>query len=188
MTVGFLDQYPNIEIRRSARRKRTVAAQREGDKTIILAPQKISEKELESIVRSLVARLDKRQLLQRSDEELERRAHELVAEYLGTTLALLRPDGVSLRWVTNQNSRWGSCTPVQGTIRISHRLQGVPDYVLDAVLLHELVHLIEPAHNANFYNFMNRYADHERANAFLEGYLHGQKSRIVVDAQDEESC
>ena len=187
MTVGFLDQYPNIEIRRSARRKRTVAAQREGDKTIILAPQKISEKELESIARSLVARLDKRQSLQRSDEELERRAHELVATYLGTTLDVLRPDGVSIRWVTNQNSRWGSCTPVEGTIRISHRLQGVPDYVLDAVLLHELVHLIEPAHNENFYNFMNRYAEHDRANAFLEGYLHGNKNNAEASGQESES-
>ena len=185
--MGFLDQYPNIEIRRSARRKRTVAAQREGDKTIILAPQKISEKDLESIVRNLVARLDKRQLLQRSDAELERRAHELAETYLGTSLANLRIDGVSLRWVTNQNTRWGSCTPMQGTIRISHRLQGVPDYVLDAVVLHELVHLIEPAHNENFYNFMKRYADLERANAFLEGYLHGQKSHPETHVQDEES-
>jgi hypothetical protein len=187
VTVGFLDQYPNIEIRRSARRKRTVAAQREGDKTIILAPQRISDKELESIVRGLVTRLDKRQLLQRSDDELERRAHELVAKYLGTTLALLRPDGVSLRWVTNQNSRWGSCTPMEGTIRISHRLQGVPDYVLDAVLLHELIHLIEPGHNENFYGFMHRYSEHARAKAFLEGYLHGQKSRVAIDDQEGES-
>ena len=112
---------------------------------------------------------------------------ELVAKYLGTTLALLRPEGVSLRWVTNQNSRWGSCTPVEGTIRISHRLQGVPDYVLDAVLLHELIHLIEPGHNDNFYGYMHRYPEHERANAFLEGYLHGQKSRVTIDAQEDES-
>ena len=187
MTVGFLDQYPNIEIRRSARRKRTVAAQREGDKTIILAPQRISDKELESIVHSLVTRLDKRQLLQRSDDELERRAHELVVQYLDTTLSLLRPAGVSLRWVTNQNSRWGSCTPMEGTIRISHRLQGVPDYVLDAVIMHELIHLIEPGHNDNFYAYMHRYPKHELAKAFLEGYLHGEKSRVTVAAQEDES-
>jgi len=187
VTVGFLDDYPNVEGRRSAQRKRTVAAQREGDKIIILAPQRITDRELDSIARSLVTRLEKRQSLQRSDDELERRAHELVAQYLGTSLSLLRPDGVSLRWVTNQNSRWGSCTPMEGTIRISHRLQGVPDYVLDAVLLHELIHLIEPGHNENFYRFMHRYSEHERAKAFLEGYLHGQKGRVALVDQEEES-
>jgi predicted metal-dependent hydrolase len=187
VTVGFLDDYPNVEVRRSARRKRTVAAQREGDKIIILAPQRITDRELDSIARGLVTRLDKRQSLQRSDDELERRAHELTKIYLGTTLSILCPAGVSIRWVTNQNTRWGSCTPTQGTIRISHRLQGVPDYVLDAVLLHELVHLIESGHNPRFYSFMDRYPEHEKANAFLAGFLHGQKSQVPFEAQEDES-
>ena len=40
----------------------------------------------------------------------------------------------SVRWVTNQNTRWGSCTPSEGSIRLSHRLQGMPEYVVDYVL------------------------------------------------------
>ena len=54
----------------------------------------------------------------------------------------------SVRWVTNQNGRWGSCTPADRTIRISHRIQDMPDWVIDYVLLHELAHLIVPSHNA----------------------------------------
>ena len=50
----------------------------------------------------------------------------------------------SVRWVTNQNGRWGSCTPADRTIRISHRIQDMPDWVIDYVLLHELAHLVVP--------------------------------------------
>ena len=173
--MGFLDDYPNVEVRRSARRKRTVAAQREGDKIIILAPQRITDRELDSIARGLVTRLDKRQSLQRSDDELERRAHELTKIYLGTTLSILCPAGVSIRWVTNQNTRWGSCTPRDGSIRLSHRLQKMPQYVIDSVILHELVHLLVPGHGPDFYAWLNRFPQLEQADAYLAGYVHAQQ-------------
>jgi len=46
-----------------------------------------------------------------------------------------------VRWVDNQRSRWGSCTPADRTIRLSRRLQDMPAWVIDYVLVHELVHL-----------------------------------------------
>ena len=46
---------------------------------------------------------------------------ELSRRYLG---GRARP--VSVRWVDNQKGRWGSCTPVDGTIRMSSRLRGMP--------------------------------------------------------------
>ena len=46
-----------------------------------------------------------------------------------------------MRWVSNQSGRWGSCTPAEGTIRLSDKLQGMPVWVVDYVLLHELAHL-----------------------------------------------
>ena len=49
-----------------------------------------------------------------SDDELRRRAAELSERYLGG-----RPRPSSVRWVGNQLSRWGSCTPADGTIRVS---------------------------------------------------------------------
>ena len=69
------------------------------------------------------------------------RAAHLSAAYLGG-----RAQPASVRWVSNQESRWGSCTPAEGSIRISDKVRGMPGWVLDYVLLHELAHLIEPGH------------------------------------------
>ena len=99
-----------------------------------------------------------------SDEQLADRAAELSAHHLG---GLARP--TSVRWVTNQHSRWGSCTPADATIRISDRLKGMPGYVLDYVLLHELAHLLQPAHDRAFWRLIEGYPRLERARGYLEG-------------------
>jgi hypothetical protein len=100
------------------------------------------------------------------DEELASRAADLSIRYLDGT-AVPR----SVRWVTNQNTRWGSCTPSEGTIRLSHRLQGMPDYVIDYVLLHELSHLLVPDHGAGFWALLEVYPKTERARGYLEGVV-----------------
>ena len=66
-------------------------------------------------------------------------------------------------------ARWGSCTPADRTIRLSRRLLGLPDYVVDYVLLHELTHLLVPGHGPRFWEAMSRYERLERARGFLEG-------------------
>ena len=100
------------------------------------------------------------------NEELAARAAELSRRYLAGR-AIPR----SVRWVTNQNSRWGSCTPSEGTIRLSHRLQGMPDYVVDYVLLHELAHLLVPDHGERFWALLEAYPRTERARGYLEGVV-----------------
>ncbi len=81
----------------------------------------------------------------------------------------------TLRWVTNQNSRWGSCSTQEKAIRLSHRLQPMPTWVIEAVLMHELAHLIEPNHGRAFWELVNRYPKAERAKGFLEGVAHTQQ-------------
>ena len=76
-----------------------------------------------------------------------------------------------MRWVTNQNTRWGSCTPSEGSIRLSHRLQGMPEYVVDYVLLHELAHLLVPGHGPRFWRLLEAYPRTERARGYLEGVV-----------------
>jgi predicted metal-dependent hydrolase len=66
--------------------------------------------------------------------------------------------------------RWASCTPVDATIRLSDRLQGMPNWVVDYVLIHELAHLLEPAHDAKFWSWVDRYPQSERAKGYLLGW------------------
>ena len=80
------------------------------------------------------------------------------------------PGSGSVRWVQNQKQRWGSCTPGDRTIRLSVRLQGMPGWVIDYVLVHELSHLIEPGHDAAFWGWVDRYPQAERAKGYLIGW------------------
>jgi len=76
----------------------------------------------------------------------------------------------SVRWVENQQARWGSCTPSDRTIRLSVRLQGMPSWVIDYVLVHELAHLLEPGHDPRFWAWVERYPQAERARGYLLGW------------------
>ena len=155
-----------MEVRRSARRRRTVSAYREGDRTVVLIPAQMSAREEERWVKAMLDRLESRERRSKPGEaELAARAAELSARYLGA-----RAVPVSVRWVTNQGARWGSCTPVDASIRLSDRLRGMPDFVIDYVLLHELAHLIEPNHGAGFWKLLECFPKLERARGYLDGF------------------
>ena len=100
-----------------------------------------------------------------TDEALLERAKELSAKYLDG-----EPDPVSVRWVDNQQHRWGSCTRETGAIRISTRLKGLPEWVINYVIIHELVHLLVPSHGPKFWALVEQYPKAERARGFLEGF------------------
>lgn len=156
-----------IEVRRSARRKRTVSARREGDRTIVMVPASMSKRDEARVVAELVAKLDARESrrrIARTDESLARRAADLAARYVPEA-----PMPTSVRWVTNQNSRWGSCTPADGTIRLSHRLRDMPEHVVDAVLVHEITHLVVSGHGPSFDAVAGRHPRMAEAMAFLDG-------------------
>lgn len=154
-----------IEVRRSRRRRRTVSAYREGGRTIVLIPSRFSADEERTWVDAMMRKLaagDRRR--RPSDEQLLQRAADLSRRYLG---GMAEP--VSISWVTNQSSRWGSCTPADGTIRLSVRVKGMPTWVVDYVILHELTHLIQPGHGREFWSLLESYPRTERARGFLEG-------------------
>jgi hypothetical protein len=67
------------------------------------------------------------------------------------------------------STRWASCTPADGTIRVSERLRDAPAWVVDYVLVHELAHLLEPGHDKAFWAWVRRYPRTERAMGYLEG-------------------
>jgi predicted metal-dependent hydrolase len=145
-----------------------VSAYRDGERVVVLIPDQFSRAEESEWVDRMLARLAAREgRCSRSDEELLTRARHLISRYLREHDRVVVP--ASIRWVTNQNGRWGSCTPADRTIRISHRIQEMPEWVLDYVLLHELAHLVVPSHNARFWALVGRYPKAERARGYLEG-------------------
>lgn len=171
-------QPPPVQVRRSRARRATVSAYRDDDGTIIvLLPARMTKVEEREWVDTMVARVVKAEERRRpSDEALARRAAYLSKKYLE---GLARPD--SVRWVDNQHHRWGSCTPSDRTIRVSHRLQGMPPWVLDYVLLHELAHLLEARHTRAFWKLVDRFPKAERAKGFLEGVSAGVRLELSAD-------
>jgi predicted metal-dependent hydrolase len=163
---GGADALPEVEVRRSRRRRRTVSAYRDTDgRIVVLMPARMSRAEEREWVDTMVARLRRSEARRKpSDEALLSRAQQLSEKYLE---GLARPE--SVRWVDNQRTRWGSCTPRDRTIRLSTRLQGMPGWVVDYVLVHELAHLLEGGHTEAFWRMVDRYPKAERAKGFLEG-------------------
>ena len=157
---------PAVEVRRSRRRRRTVSAYREGDRIVVLIPATMSKRDEATWVADMVARIERQERRKhRSDDDLVARATRLNDLYLG---GLAVP--VSVRWVSNQSARWGSCTPGDRTIRLSDRLQQMPGWVVDYVLVHELAHLLEAGHTPDFWAWVDRFPRAEKAKGYLEGY------------------
>lgn len=154
-----------VEVVRSQRRRRTVSAYREGGRTVVLLPAVMTQDDEDRWVVEMLGRLA------RQDARRSPAAGDLLARALRLSHAYL--DGAvvprSVTWSSRQGGRWGSCTPSDRTIRLSTRLQGFPEWVVDYVLLHELAHLREPGHGPAFWALVNRYPRAERARGFLEG-------------------
>jgi hypothetical protein len=159
---------PQVEVRTSKRRRKSATAYWERGRIIVVVPAHVRGSDRDAMVEWLVERVRaKRPGIRISDELLARRAAELSDRYV---------DGVrprSIRWVTNQNKRWGSCSADTGEIRLSDRLRVVPEWVLDAVIVHELAHLVEPNHSPRFHRIADRHPRQHQATVFLEGYQLG---------------
>lgn len=147
-----------VEVVRSAKRRKSVSARIVDGRIVVRMPQWMSAAQEAEYVTTLVAKLER----QRTTAELDlpQRARTLARRYD-------LPEPRSIRFVSNQAHRWGSCTPSTGDIRISDRVAGFPDWVLDAVIVHELAHLVHLHHGPEFWALAHRYPKTERAYGFL---------------------
>lgn len=100
--------------------------------------------------------------------DLKKRARQLAKLY-GL------PEPSRIEWSSRQMRRWGSCSPENGRIRISNRLAGMPTWVLDSVIVHELAHLEEADHGTRFNELANRYELAERARGYLMAVSEGRR-------------
>lgn len=172
-----------VQIIESTRRKKTVSAKVVGGVLEVRTPVGLHRTERDAHIRQLAARLARKRAS--TELDLPSRAAALAKKY-----GLPRPN--SIEWSSRQNSRWGSCTPSQGSVRISDRMSGMPKWVVDYVIIHELAHLVHLHHDADFHALVARYPRAERAEGFLEavslGFTDGLSPQTPGDenARDKE--
>ena len=157
---------PEFKVIRNQRRRRSMSAYRHAGVIEIHIPAKMSRRQELEVIPEMIAMVLRREAKERkSDEQLLEIGIQLLKKYLPDFTAT----PVSVNW-RNMNERWGSCTTVDRTIRISDRLIGAPSFVLNYIIFHELIHLQIPGHDDVFKSYLNRYEDLARAEAFLEGF------------------
>lgn len=160
-----------VRVIKSSRRRRSISAYREHGAIVIQVPARLSNSKIQEVIPEMVEKILSREAREKmSDEALFDRAIELLNQYLPE----FRVRPVSVVW-RSMNERWGSCTTLDRTIRISDRLNGAPSYVVDYLLVHELIHLEIPDHGGEFEKLLARFEESELANAYLDGYEAGTR-------------
>lgn len=159
---------PKLPVRvvRSKNRRKTVDARIVDGVIEVRVPARMSKKDEHVYVAELVERLEKREFEKAVD--VEARARMLAKRYD-------LPVPASIRFVDNQQSRWGSCSIETREIRLSSRLANYPSWVLDYVIVHELAHLVVAGHDAKFHALVARFPHAERA----RGYLHAKADGVA---------
>jgi predicted metal-dependent hydrolase len=151
---------------RSKRRKRNLSAYRQGGRIVISIPASMSKADERAMVPEMIAKI-------RSQEAARTPSESALADRIDSLLREHAPEieqrPLSVSWRA-MRERWGSCTSVDRTIRISDRLQLAPDYALDYVLFHEAIHLAHSDHGEEFTAILARFPDGELASAYLDGY------------------
>ena len=153
-----------ITIIRSKRRKKTIQTKYANGQLWIYLPAGMSTKDEQKWINRMVERNERwqqKQSLKKSDIWLQQHAQALNEKYFNGSLKF------SIMFVTNQNSRFGSCTSIDKTIRISEQVKAMPMWVQDYIIIHELTHLIHPDHSKAFWSKVNQYKYAERAKGYL---------------------
>ncbi|MFA5101927.1 MAG: M48 family metallopeptidase [Candidatus Thermoplasmatota archaeon] len=153
-----------VTIIRSRRRKKTIQTKYGKGHLWIYLPAGMPPKEEQQWIDRMIKkseRWEQKKTIKESDDWLRQRAQDLNKKYFNGTLCF------SIRFVTNQNTRYGSCTSMDRTIRISDRVKNLPSWVQDYIIVHELAHLLYPDHSKQFWETVNQYKYAERAKGYL---------------------
>lgn len=160
---GAEGEFERIEVRRSARRRKTISAELRGGTLVVSVPERMSRADEERWVAEMARRMAERRRRDRlnGDGALQARADELADRYLGGVRA------VRAEWIETQKTRWGYCIPAARAIFVSSALSDFPSWVRDYVIVHELAHLQVPGHPPRFWELVARYPRSERAIGYL---------------------
>jgi predicted metal-dependent hydrolase len=147
-----------IEVVRSARRRKTVQAQLVDGVLRIAIPDHLSPAEEAEWVEKMRARFV---------GDVDPGAIDLAARAAKLARRYELPEPTEIKWSSRQRTIWGSCTIETRVVRISMRVAAFPPWVLDYVIIHELAHLAEADHGPRFWDLVNRYPMAERARGYL---------------------
>jgi predicted metal-dependent hydrolase len=160
-----------VFLRRDKRLKKSSRWQREPDGSILLrVPYRLPKRQIRNLLDQISSQLKKqvKQVKRRTDADLQKRAEYLNQKYFGGKI-----EWQAIRWVGNMNQRLGSCTnggSTDGHIRISDKIKSWPQWVVDYVIAHELVHRIHQNHSKAFWSALTEgYPLTERARGFIRG-------------------
>lgn len=135
---------------------------------LVSAPHRLSQQALEQAIPDLARRLMRRVRARQINAEEDALA-------LAARVAARFPQPVAVErvlFVTSQEARWGSYSPATRSIRLNAALREMPAWVLEAVVAHELAHVLHPDHSPQFWELLRGVApETERAEAFLAGVV-----------------
>jgi predicted metal-dependent hydrolase len=165
LTLPGIDE-GEILVIRSTRRKKSISAYRQGGRIVVSIPARMSKADERAIVPEMIAKI-------RATEGAKTPTESALAQRIDELLTELAPEitarPISVTW-RSMRERWGSCTGLDQTIRISDRLKLAPEYALDYVLFHEAIHLEHFDHGSAFSELLSRFEGSELASAYLDGY------------------
>jgi hypothetical protein len=133
-------------------------------------PNHFPRHKVSSLLEQVATQLDQTNLVQsrRTDADLQQRAELINQKHFDGKI-----QWNAIRWVSNMQLRLGSCTRggvTDGHIRISNKIKNWPDWVVDYVIAHELLHRRHPNHSEAFWNDLKAtYPLTERARGFIHG-------------------
>lgn len=167
-----------IIVIRSTRRKKNISAYRQGGRIVVSIPARMSKADERAMVPEMVAKIRAQEAAATmSEAHLAARVDELLTEFAPE----ISIRATSVIWRA-MRERWGSCTSIDGSIRISDRLKGAPQYVVDYVLFHEAIHLKIFDHGAQFKAFLARFPQEDEAEAYLSGYEAAENALAAPEA------
>lgn len=152
-----------FKIVKSRSRSRTASAQQKKDHFVLTVPYFLKRDQIEEIKNKFKKKIGRSQ---KRKNNLEKMADRLNQQYFKGKLKYN-----SANWSDRQKTILGSCSIRNKNIRLSSSLKRAPIWVIKAVLLHELAHLVYPDHGRKFNRKIDEYPQLERA----KGYLHALK-------------
>jgi len=165
------DNLIQVNLRRDKRLTKSSRWERMPDGSLLLrVPYRLPKRRVSALLEQVASQLDKSSALKsrRNDADLHQRAELINQKHFEGKI-----QWNAIRWVNNMQASLGSCTrggPTDGQIRISNKIKNWPDWVVDYVIAHELMHRKHPNHSGVFWSELKAaYPLTERARGFIHG-------------------